>query len=100
MNIYRLSAFGRYFDTAGKKRSGMLETLLCKIITDNEVSQCIDRFFECIRDESKIDITRMEKACAHFYVATKAQPHVSVGVAALKGDWNLNTCNLRMCATF
>lgn len=74
----------------GQNQNGMLETLLCKTITDNEVSQCIDRFFECIRDEAKIDVTRMEKARAHVFIATKPQPHVSVGVAAKKGYWDLN----------
>ena len=74
----------------GQNQNGMLETLLCKTITDNEVSQCIDRFFECIRDEAKIDVTRMEKARAHVFIATKPQPHVSVGVAAKNGYWDLN----------
>lgn len=63
---------------------------MCKTITDNKVSQCIDRFFECIRDEAKIDVTRMEKARDHVFIATKPQPYVSVGVAAKKGYWDLN----------
>ena len=32
----------------------------------------------------------MEKACAHVFIATKPQPHVSVGVAAKKGYLDLN----------
>ena len=51
---------------------------------------CIDEFFECIGGEAEIEVTRMEKARARVFIATQPELHVSVGVAAKKGYWDLD----------
>ena len=71
-------------------QSGMLETLLCRSISDFEINACIDKFFQCARDEAGITIKRIEKAHARVFLATKPDPHLSVGVAALRSYWNLD----------
>ena len=69
---------------------GMLETLLCRSIADVPEETCIDDFFECVKALQGATIKRPDKARAHAYLTTKLEPHVSVGVAAKKGYWNLD----------
>ena len=70
----------------GKGNDGMLETLLCKTFANTSVDRCISEFFECVGTSA--ESTRYDKARAHAYLATKPEPHVSVGVAAQKGYWD------------
>ena len=74
----------------GESQNGMLETLLCKTISDCKINACIDKFFECIKSEAGVYVKRTEKARARVFITTKPEPHVSVGVAAKKGYWDLN----------
>lgn len=74
----------------GGGRAGMLETLLCQSIADSPERTCIDAFFQCVRELHGENIKRPDKACAHAYLATRPDPHVSVGVAAKKRYWNLD----------
>lgn len=73
----------------GDGQKGMLETLLCRTFAGDDVDRCIDRFFECA-EESGRAIHRPDKARARAYLATTPDPHVSVGVAAMKGHWGLD----------
>ncbi len=73
----------------GDGRAGMLETLLCQSVADSPERPCIDTFLQCVRELHDEDIKRPAKACAHAYLATRPDPHVSVGVAAKKGYWDL-----------
>lgn len=74
----------------GKNQTGMLETLLCKTISGTEINECIDKFFECIKDEAKIQVKHVEKARAHVFIATRSKPLVQVGLATRIGYWDLN----------
>lgn len=74
----------------GKDQNGMLETLLCRTISDPDVNNCIDKFFECLRTEANIDVRRAMKARARVFLATRPDPHLSVGVAAQRGYWDLS----------
>ena len=74
----------------GDGRTGMLETLLCQSVADSPEKTCIDTFLQCVRELYGEDIKRPDKSYAHAYLATKADPNVSVGVAAKKGYWDLN----------
>lgn len=70
-------------------QNGMLETLLCRIIADFPEYACIDEFMKCVEELRGCGIVREDKARAHAFIATQSDPHVSVGVAAKKGFWNL-----------
>ena len=70
----------------GGGRRGMLETLLCESLADEPVNQCIDEFFQCVGEAS---IKNMDKARAFAYLTTRPEPRHSVGVAALRGQWDL-----------
>lgn len=73
----------------GDGQPGMLETLLCRTFTRNPLNRCIDDFLQCA-EESGRRVQRRDKARAHAWLATQPLPHVSVGVAALKGYWDLD----------
>lgn len=73
----------------GNAQPGMLETLLCRTLAENPVTRCIDDFLQCA-EESGQHVQRPDKARAHAWLATQPLPHVSVGVGALKGYWNLD----------
>lgn len=78
------------FILPGNNQPGMLETLLNQTFADAPINECIDTFFQCVEDISQKQIQRPDKARAHAYLATRPEPHVSVGVAAMKGFWNLD----------
>lgn len=73
----------------GGNREGMLETLLCETFAGTREDGCIDAFFECV-EASHGHLKRPDKSRAHAYLAMKPDPHVSVGVAASKGYWDLD----------
>ena len=73
----------------GDGQPGMLETLLCRTFIQNPLARCIDDFLRCA-EESGQRVQHRDKARAHAWLATQPLPHVSVGVAALKGYWNLD----------
>lgn len=74
----------------GDNRPGMLETLLCGSFKDSPEDLCIDDFLNCVNAIPGISVDRPYKARAHAYLATKPDPHVSVGVAAKNGYWDLD----------
>ena len=70
--------------------SGMLETVLNQSFAGTPVDACIDGFFDCIESTAGGAIHRPEKARTNAYLSSTPEPHVSVGVAAKKGYWNLD----------
>ena len=73
----------------GGAQGGMLETLLCETFEGSPMDGCIDGFFACA-EALPGSVARSDKARAHAYLATQAKPHLSVGVAAKNGYWDLN----------
>ena len=69
--------------------TGMLETLLCRTFADTPVDACLDDLFDCIHTAG-VETKRPEKARAHLWLATRPDPHLSVGVAAKRGYWPLD----------
>lgn len=80
----------KVFILPDNKNEGMLETLLCKTFADTGENSCINSFLECIRKVLGNPVKRYDKARAHAFLATREEPHVSVGVAAQKGYWRFN----------
>ena len=74
----------------GGGRAGMLETLLCESFAETPANGCIDRFFECMAGVSDSSIANPAKARVFAYLATTPSPRHSVGVAALRGQWDLD----------
>lgn len=71
----------------GSGREGMLETLLCETFAGSADDRCISEFFECVAEAGEGNIRWPAKARAWAYLATRAEPHHSVGYATEKGYW-------------
>ncbi|MXY68845.1 MAG: hypothetical protein F4Y47_09835 [Acidobacteriia bacterium] len=84
----------------GGNRTGMLETLLNETLCGDNVLTCIDDFFRCVEEHCGEPTHRPEKARSHAYLATKRDPHLSVGFAAKRGYWNLKHQALEPLRTF
>ena len=83
----------------GEGRDGMLETLLCDTFRDAATWTCIENFFQCVEELQDEPLHRPEKARARAYLATKRDPHLSIGVAAKRGYWDLDHPSLQpLCA--
>ena len=80
--------------------SGMLETLLCMTFAGTAVDRCIDGLFECANAAGLDASKRPEKARCRVWLAMKPEPHLSVGVAAKRGYWNLGDPALEGVRTF
>lgn len=80
--------------------SGMLETLLCATFADTAVDRCIDELFECVGGASSKAPKRPDKARCRVRLATMPEPHLSVGVAAKRGYWDLSHSALEGVRTF
>ena len=76
------------FVLPGGGNQGMLEALLCRTFEGTATDRCIDTFFQCAEAAGDA-VRRPDKARAHAWLATRPEPHVSVGVAAKKGYWKL-----------
>lgn len=72
------------------KNPGMLESLLGETVRGTPVADCIDEFLKCAERDGESEINQPEKAFAHAFLATRPDPHVSVGVAAQKGYWDFD----------
>ena len=68
----------------------MLETLLCDSILENPENRCIEDYFGCIASLRDHPLSSLDKARARVYLAAKPRPHLSVGLAAKAGYWNLD----------
>ena len=68
---------------------GMFETLLWRSVSSLSMRECVETFLRCAEQSSGQEVQRRDKARVHAYLATKPQPHVSVGVAAQKDYWDL-----------
>jgi len=66
------------------KESGMLETLLWATIRCSPEADCVEDFLACVDRIPGRTTKRRDKARLHAWIASQAQPGVSVGVAALK----------------
>lgn len=73
----------------GGNRTGMLETLLNDTLLGDDMQACIDDFIRCVEEHCGEPIRRPHKARTHAYLATKPDPHLSVGFAAKRGYWDL-----------
>lgn len=70
--------------------SGMLETLLCKTFADTPEDRCVNELFACVRPLLPGELKSPEKARCRVWLATKPDPHLSVGIAAKRGYWDLS----------
>ena len=67
-----------------------VKSLLGETVKGTPVADCIDEFLKCAELDGESGIKRHEKAFAHAFLATRPDPHVSLGHAAQRGYWDLD----------
>jgi len=73
----------------GDGQPGMLETLINDTFSGTAIDKCIDVFFDCVEKSAAGSIRNEHKARAFAFLATTENARHSVGVAAKRGDLNL-----------
>ncbi len=94
----------------GGNRPGMLETLLREAVADHAVRPCVTDFMACLEALHGAPPQRPDKATARAllaaqtylqgYLATRRDPHLSVGIAAKRGYWPLDHAVLQPVRAF
>ena len=79
---------------------GMLETNLCETFEGTEIDMCITDFLGCAQRQEGVTIAKIYKARAHAWIATRPDPHLSVGYAAKRQYWDLAHESLRSIRDF
>ena len=82
----------------GEGRPGMLEALLCETFKGTKVDECIDAYFQCIPHQ--IPENRVAKSRVQAWISAQDEPHVSAGVAAKMGFFDLDHEALRSVRQF
>ena len=72
------------------RSAGKIETLCLRSVEDDPAWRCLDGFFRCVEENGGILPVNMDKARAQAFLATRPQPDLPVGLAALEGYWNVD----------
>ena len=68
------------------RSDGMLETLCVRSVQDQEGMACVDRYFECMREQKRSPKNDW-KARVHAWLASEEEPDKRLGEAAQAGYW-------------
>ena len=95
------------FIISDKNNQGMLESLCLSTVESENLHKCINSFIECIETETISDGNReykkpknLHKARCRAFLAAMEEDTPSLGVAAKKGYWNLNSTKLEPLLDF
>ena len=69
--------------------NGMLEDLCLKTVSNHPAMDCVEGFIQCVATLDIDQPKNLAKAKSHVFLAAMPEIVSSVGVAALKGYWNL-----------
>ena len=71
------------------RSAGKIETLCLRSVENDPAWKCLDGFFRCVEENGCTLPVNMDKARAQAFLATRSQPDLPVGLAALEGYWNV-----------
>ena len=77
---------------------GAIETICRRSVQDDEISQCVDAYMECLAIHNALKSTIPDKTFTHAYLAATHDPVARVGEGALQGVWDFQSpafANLR-----
>ena len=77
----------------GSSENGMLEDLCLKTVKDNPAMKCVNSFIDCAKGLGEPP-KNIAKAKAQAYLAAMPKILSSVGIAAQKGYWDLDSIEL------
>jgi hypothetical protein len=69
----------------GGQEPGMLENLVLEALRQDRVTDCIDRYFECIEAAKGREQKQISKARVQAWLAAQDPPDMRLGIAAQKG---------------
>lgn len=70
---------------------GVLEDLCLQAVSGDKAVRCVDGYFSCLKAlRMEHTSAALSKARARVFLASRQEPHVSVGVGAYKGYWNFD----------
>jgi len=70
------------------ERAGMLEDICLESVSANPAMECVERYFECLKARQiEIESSKISKAKAHAFLASKEDPDKRLGEAAKAGYW-------------
>jgi len=73
------------------EHSGMIETLLLKAVCDTPVFECVDRYIDCVTQQTDVVPSPLDKARFLTYLASKPDIKPLTGFAARAGYLNFNS---------
>ena len=87
------------FIMPGGNNHGALEDLCLKLVYDDPVLDCVEKYIRCLKD---IDIhpKNLAKAKIQTYLASKQEIVSAIGLAAKKRYWNFNSPYLEELKSF
>ena len=79
-----------YLVVPHEAESGMIEDVCLDSVESDPAIDCVDGYFECIRQTNVPGPkeVRMAKARLHAFLASREEPHLRLGEAADKGIWD------------
>ena len=90
-----------------KNNQGMLESLCLSTVESKNLMNCIDSFMQCVEDNPDLNKNgryqkpkNLHKARCRAFLAAMEGDTPSLGVAAKKGYWNLNSTKLQSLLDF
>jgi len=69
------------------KKRGMLETLCLRSVADHPAMQCVNEYFDCVKEQLGKLPKNMDKARVQAFVAAKPKYVPHLGLAAHRGYW-------------
>ena len=92
------------FIVPGGGKSGSLETLLLSTVEPKSLLECVDSFMDCAKKASESNGYKppknMDKARCRAFLSSMERDTPSLGVAAQKGCWNLQSDKLQPVLRF
>lgn len=79
---------------------GKIEALCLRSVEDDPAWNCLDGFFNCVRERGGELPANMDKARAQAFLSTRPEPNLPVGLAALEGYWRFESAAFGPLITF
>ena len=102
---YSLEKVGIFVIPDGTSKGNLESLCLSTVIESNSIKECFDSFIKCVKqkipsDNSHKKPKNIDKACCRAFLATMEEDTPSLGVAAQKNVWNLDSEKLKPLSDF
>jgi hypothetical protein len=88
------------FVVPDNRSPGKIETLCLDSVRDDPAWSCLEVFFTCVRENGGTIPENLDKARAQAFLATRANPALPVGLAAVEGYWRFESAAFQALLAF